>query len=98
MSSLPARDQRLAAEVIRYLVTPSGAKVRHVPSDLAEYADRPEPQVRGLLERLSSGALRILRPAPPPPGSSAPAAYEVFHDALTGALLDSRSQIGRAHV
>jgi CHASE2 domain-containing sensor protein len=95
MSSLPARDQRLAAEVIRYLVTPSGAKVRHVPSDLAEYVDRPEPQVRGLLERLSAGDLRILRPAPPPPGSSARAAYEVFHDVLTGALLDWRSRFER---
>jgi CHASE2 domain-containing sensor protein len=95
MSSLPARDQRLAAQLLRYLVTPSGAKVRHVPSDLAEYVDRPEPQVRGLLERLSSGDLRILRPAPPPPGSSAPAAYEVFHDVLTGALLDWRSRFER---
>jgi CHASE2 domain-containing sensor protein len=95
MRSLPARDQRLAAQVLRYLITPSGAKVRHVASDLAEYVDRPEPEVRGLLERLSSGALRILRPAPPPPGSSAPAAYEVFHDVLTGALLDWRSRFER---
>jgi CHASE2 domain-containing sensor protein len=95
MGSLPPRDQRLAAQVLRYLITPSGAKVRHVSSDLAEYVDRPEPQVRGLLERLSSGALRILRPAPPPPGSSAPAAYEVFHDVLTGALLDWRSRFER---
>jgi CHASE2 domain-containing sensor protein len=95
MSSLPARDQRLAARVLRYLITPSGAKVRHVPSDLAEYVDRPEPQVRGLLERLSSGALRILRPTPPPPGSTAPAAYEVFHDVLSGALLDWRSRFER---
>src|SRR5215211_3142540 len=95
MSSLPARDQRLAAQLLRYLVTPSGAKVRHVASDLADYVDRPEPQVRGLLERLSSGALRILRPVPPPAGSSAPTAYEVFHDVLTGALLDWRSRYER---
>jgi CHASE2 domain-containing sensor protein len=95
MGSLPARDQRLAAQVMRYLITPSGAKVRHVPSDLAEYVDRPEPQVRGLLERLSSGDLRILRPAPPPPGSNVGAAYEVFHDVLTGALLDWRSRFER---
>jgi CHASE2 domain-containing sensor protein len=95
MSSLSARDQRLAAQVMRYLVTPSGAKVRHVASDLAEYVDRPEPEVRGLLERLSSGALRILRPAPAPLGSSAPTAYEVFHDVLTGALLDWRSRFER---
>jgi CHASE2 domain-containing sensor protein len=95
MSSLPARDQRLAAQLLRYLVTPSGAKVRHVASDLADYVDRPEPQVRGLLERLSSAALRILRPVPPPAGSSAPAAYEVFHDVLTGALLDWRSRYER---
>jgi CHASE2 domain-containing sensor protein len=95
MGSLPARDQRLAAQVLRYLITPSGAKVRHVASDVAEYVDRPEPQVRGLLERLSSGDLRILRPTPPPPGSSALAAYEVFHDVLTGALLDWRSRFER---
>ena len=90
MSSLTPRDQRLAAQVVRFLVTPSGAKVRHLPGDLAEYAGRPEPQVRALLERLSSGGLRILRPAPPPPGSSAPAAYEVFHDVLSRPLLDWR--------
>ena len=90
MSSLPPRDQRLAAQVVRFLVTPSGAKVRHVPGDLAEYAGRPEPQVRALLERLSSGGLRILRPAPPPPGSTAPAAYEVFHDVLSRPLLEWR--------
>jgi CHASE2 domain-containing sensor protein len=95
MSSLSARDQRLAAQVMRYLVTPSGAKVRHVASDLAQYVDRPEPEVRGLLERLCSGALRILRPAPAPLGSSAPTAYEVFHDVLTGALLDWRSRFER---
>ena len=90
MSSLPPRDQRLAAQVVRFLVTPSGAKVRHLPGDLAEYAGRPEPQVRALLERLSSGGLRILRPAPPPPGSNAPAAYEVFHDVLSRPLLEWR--------
>jgi CHASE2 domain-containing sensor protein len=90
MSSLPPRDRRLAAQVVRFLVTPSGAKVRHLPGDLAEYTGRPEPQVRALLERLSSGGLRILRPAPPPPGSTAPAAYEVFHDVLSRPLLDWR--------
>jgi CHASE2 domain-containing sensor protein len=90
MSALPPRDQKLAAQVVRFLVTPSGAKARHVPGDLADYTGRPEAQVRALLERLSSGELRILRPAPPPPGSSAPAAYEVFHDVLAGPLLDWR--------
>jgi CHASE2 domain-containing sensor protein len=92
MDSLPREDQRLAARVVHYLVTPSGAKIRHTPSDLAAYADRPVPQVRALVERLSAADRRVLRPVPPPRGSGDDAGYEVFHDVLAGALLDWRAR------
>jgi CHASE2 domain-containing sensor protein len=92
MDSLPREDQRLAARVVHYLVTPSGAKIRHTPSDLAAYAGRPVSQVRALVERLSAADTRVLRPVPPPRGSSDDAGYEVFHDVLAGALLDWRAR------
>jgi len=92
MDSLPREDQRLAAQVVHYLVTPSGAKIRHTPSDLAAYAGRPVAQVSALVERLSAADTRVLRPVPPPRGSSDDAGYEVFHDVLAGALLDWRAR------
>ena len=92
MESLPRDDQRLAAQVVHYLVTPSGAKIRHTPSDLAVYAGRPVSQVKALVERLSAADTRVLRSAPPPRGPSDEAGYEVFHDVLAGALLDWRAR------
>ncbi len=92
MASLPRDDQRLAARVVHYLVTPSGAKIRHTPSDLAAYAGRPKSAVKALVERLSAGDTRVLRRAPPPRGSSDDAGYEVFHDVLASALLDWRAR------
>ena len=44
---------------MRQLVTPSGRKVSHEPSDLAEYADVDDAELRRLLERL--GRERIVR-------------------------------------
>ena len=74
MSTLPADEQDIAARVFHYLVTPSGTKIAHTTPDLAEYAELPETQLTPVLEKLSGGGDRILRPVAPPPDQSDQAA------------------------
>ena len=68
---------------MRQLVTPSGRKVSHEPSDLAEYADVDDAELRRLLERL--GRERIVRGVNGMQG--APTRYEIFHDVLGPPIL-----------
>ena len=58
---LPLAEQDAAARVVRQLVTPSGRKVSHEPSDLAEYAHVDDAELRRLLERLGRRADRARR-------------------------------------
>lgn len=92
MDALPAEDQRLAYELLHLLVTPSGMKVRHTPSDLAEYAGADSGDVQRTLGELADARHRVLRAVPPPPGVEDPLAYELFHDVLAGAVLDWRTE------
>jgi CHASE2 domain-containing sensor protein len=85
LDGLPAKQRGVAARASRYLVTPSGMKVAHSPSDLASYTDEPVALTGETLERLC--ALRILRPLPPSEGSGE-SRYEVFHDLLAEPILD----------
>ncbi len=61
MQALDPEQQRLASELLRQLVTPSGAKIAHAPSDLAGYAGVGEDEACAVLDVL--GARRILRVA-----------------------------------
>ncbi|HEU5243422.1 MAG TPA: WD40 repeat domain-containing protein [Gaiellaceae bacterium] len=83
LNALPLADQEAAARVVRQLVTPSGRKVSHEPSDLAEYADVEDGELRRLLERL--GRERIVRGVNGMQG--APTRYEIFHDVLGPPIL-----------
>ena len=83
LDRLPLAEQEAAARVVRQLVTPSGRKVSHEPSDLAEYADVEAVQLRRLLETL--GRERIVRGVNGMPGS--PTRYEIFHDVLGPPIL-----------
>jgi WD40 repeat protein len=83
LDRLPLAEQEAAARVVRQLVTPSGRKVSHEPSDLAEYADVEDAQLRRLLETL--GRERIVRGVNGMPG--APTRYEIFHDVLGPPIL-----------
>jgi WD40 repeat protein len=83
LDSLPLAEQEAAARVVRQLVTPSGRKVSHEPSDLAEYADVEDGELRRLLERL--GRERIVRGVNGMQG--APTRYEIFHDVLGPPIL-----------
>ena len=83
LERLPLAEQEAAARVVRQLVTPSGRKVSHEPSDLAEYADVEAVELRRLLETL--GRERIVRGVNGMQGS--PTRYEIFHDVLGPPIL-----------
>ena len=83
LDALPLAEQDAAARVVRQLVTPSGRKVSHEPSDLAEYAHVDDAELRRLLETL--GRERIVRGVNGMQG--APTRYEIFHDVLGPPIL-----------
>jgi WD40 repeat protein len=83
LERLPHAEQEAAARVVRQLVTPSGRKVSHEPSDLAEYADVGDAELRRLLDTL--GRERIVRGVDGMQG--APTRYEIFHDVLGPPIL-----------
>ena len=83
LDRLPLAEQEAAARVVRQLVTPSGRKVSHEPSDLAEYAEVEDAQLRQLLDTL--GRERIVRGVNGMQG--APTRYEIFHDVLGPPIL-----------
>ncbi len=85
LDGLPLQERRVAARAIRYLVTPSGTKIAHTPTDLAAYAGLEPARIAATLERMS--ALRILRGLAPAEGSRE-GRYEVWHDILTEPILD----------
>jgi WD40 repeat protein len=87
MAELSADDQATAADVFGFLVTPSKTKIAHRASDLAYWAQRPEEDVRRVLDDLASGDRRILRRVPPP-GDEEVDRYEIFHDVLADAVLE----------
>jgi energy-coupling factor transporter ATP-binding protein EcfA2 len=81
LDDLQPREREVAARIFRYLVTPSGTKIAHAVSDLALYAEVHEADVARVVERLSSGDARILRPV-------GEATFEIYHDVLAAAVLD----------
>ena len=98
MNRLDPGEQEIAADVVRFLVTPSGTKIAWTAADLAALAypkpDHTEwafPQVTSVLAKLSEGDTRILRPVAPA-GGQGPTRYEIFHDILGPALLDWRTR------
>lgn len=93
MDNLPTHDQEIAARIFHYLVTPSGTKIAHTASDLAEYAKLSPTEPTALLEKLSTGeGGRILRPVEAPLDQRMAMRYEIFHDVLAPAILDWRAR------
>ncbi|MEO7971837.1 MAG: ATP-binding protein [bacterium] len=88
MSALSTAEQESAAQVFRYLVTPSGSKIALTASDLANYTELPEVELTAILNRLSAQDVRILRPLNPPAGVDVATRYEIFHDVLATSILD----------
>jgi WD40 repeat protein len=83
VEDLTADERDVAAEMFRYLVTPSGTKVAHDVSDLAEYAAVEERRLLPVLSTLRRE--RILRPVDGAGGGGG--RYEIYHDVLADAVL-----------
>ena len=83
MDALSPKQQAIASELLRQLVTPSGAKIAHAASDLAGYASVPEAEAVGVLEALATR--RIVRPGDD-------GAYEIYHDVLAAPILAWRAR------
>jgi len=77
LAGLSAKEQSLAAEMLRFLVTPSGATACLTARDLAEYAERPEDDVEALAEKLSRPPARILRAGAGVGGPAGAGGYEL---------------------
>jgi len=92
LNALPERMRAVAVDVFHHLITPSRAKIAHDVPSLAEYTGHSEANVAALLETLSRGDARIVRPVPPPPGRESGPRYEVFHDVLADPILDWRAR------
>lgn len=98
MNDLTANEQNAAAHIFNYLVTPSGTKISQTVDDLVRYVNEEgdgsvrleRSQVESLLENLSQGDARILRPVPPTSHTDPRDRYEIFHDVLADAILDWR--------
>jgi WD40 repeat protein len=76
----------IAAELSRYLVTPSGTKISHTLADLAGYAGISEENLAPVATELSER--RILRSLE----SEGELRYEIFHDVLADAVLRWRTR------
>ena len=98
MAKLPTDGQDTAATIFRYLVTPSGTKIAYNASDLAAIAEVDPGPVERVLQELSQGEVRILRPVDPSLARPDEPRYEIFHDVLGPAVLDWRTRRIRAQL
>ena len=96
LDHLVPTDKALIAAAFRYLVTPSGTKIAHTPTDLAASAEVDKAAMWRLLRMLSTGDQHIFREVPPPLDAAHPldedpeSRYELFHDVLALAALKWR--------
>jgi WD40 repeat protein len=93
LASLEEPERLVAADALRYLVTPSGTKIALGPDDLASFTGRPD--VAPVLEKLTGAGARILRAVGATPGRPNGTRYEIAHDVLGAAVLDWRSRFVR---
>ncbi len=88
MSVLDEREQNAAALMFDHLVTPSGTKIAHRVTDLAQFAHVPEVEAATMLAVL--GRERIVRPLDE--GGGGGDRYEIFHDVLGAAVVGWRGR------
>ena len=88
LAALGPAEKDLAASVFDHLVTPSGTKIAHRASDLAEYASVGEQELVRVLDTL--GRERILREVDGANGGGR--RYEIFHDVLADPVLAWRAE------
>jgi WD40 repeat protein len=93
LHALDPEEQEIAAELFRYLITPSKTKIAHRTSDLAFWTERSEEELEPVLDKLSRAQgdrIRILRPIALPAGEEG-SMYEIFHDVLAEPILEWRT-------
>ena len=83
IEALTPEQREIAARLFDHLVTPSGTKIAHEASDLAEFAGASEAEIRPVVETLANH--RILR-------TDEAGRWEIFHDVLAGAVLGWKSR------
>jgi hypothetical protein len=86
VSRLSQEQQRLAAAVFHYLVTPSGSKISYSVRDLAALTEADPNAIQSLLTVLSAPNCRVLRVAETEATADV-TRYEIFHDVLARAIL-----------
>lgn len=86
IEQLDPSEQRVAARIFRYLVTPSGTKIAQTAEDLARYSELSPEEVTAVLGKLSGAEIRILRAVAPPPDLPGTVRYEIFHDVLAAPI------------
>jgi tetratricopeptide (TPR) repeat protein len=87
MGRLTDSERDDAANILRYMVTPSGTKIAQEAAALASWTELTEAQVQTILTRLSGPDMRILRTMQAPGELMR---YEIFHDVLAQAILNWR--------
>jgi tetratricopeptide (TPR) repeat protein len=87
VNHLSDRQQDIAARIFDRLVTPSGNKIAHSPSDLVELTEESPQDVYELLAELEGGPNRLLRKIATPSTER----YEIFHDVLAQPILKWRT-------
>lgn len=88
MAGLSPAQADVAAAMFRHLITRSRTKFALAAEDLADLSNQPVSAVQDLLDTLSAGPQRILRPVPPAAGIEGPPRYEIFHDVMAAAVLE----------
>ena len=88
LSVLDDREQDAAALMFDHLVTPSGTKIAHRVTDLAQFARVREVEAATMLAVL--GRERIVRPLDE--GGGGGDRYEIFHDVLGAAVVGWRGR------
>jgi WD40 repeat protein len=86
MAELAPEQKDIAARLFNHLVTPSGTKIAHEVSDLADFGQVPVDVLRPVLASLAER--RILRSLEEGGGMR----YEIFHDVLAQPVLAWRAQ------
>jgi len=92
MKGLSQREQKAAAIAFFHLVTPSGTKIAHGVSDLADFTKLKQDQLKPTLEKLCQADTRVLRPVGPSLDRPEEQRYEVFHDVLCKSVSDWRAR------
>jgi WD40 repeat protein len=86
LEELSPTQKDVAARLFNHLVTPSGTKIAHELSDLADFGRVPVDELRPVLKTL--GERRILRSVEEGGGVR----YEIFHDVLAEPVLAWRTE------